>query len=228
MTELENGIVITNESNNHAQFDRDNCYVILNMNLESNNISVQFFYCTGSSSSDGYNQKLRGSGKGKKLLLDSLIYIQQKHSQLVNVSIFPMPSLDPEKIEQIYKTEIDRYIASDEEMRTSFEEEVMYSSDYPFWAKRYDDLDRDAKQKIEQYKTEQEQKLFKYYKSLGFSGDGPVLYGNLSNIIKTISESNSDSTARGSRKNKKNKSRKDKKNKSRKDKKNKSRKDKKK
>ena len=152
MTELENGLVITNESNNHAQFDRDNCYVVLNFNLESNNIYVQLFYCSGT------NQNLRGSGKGKRLLLDALIYIQKKHSQLVDVSIFPDPTLDPEKIEQIYKNEIDRYIESNEEMRISFEGEVMNSRDYPHWAKRYDDLSRDIKQKIEQYKNEQEQK----------------------------------------------------------------------
>jgi hypothetical protein len=200
MTELENGLVITNESNNHAQFDRDNCYVVLSFNLESNSIYVQYFYCSGSNSSDGTNQNLRGSGKGKRLMLDALIYIQKKHSQLVDVSIFPVPTLDPEKIEQIYKNEIDRYIKSNEEMRTSFEEEVMYSRDYPHWAKHYSDLNRDAKQKIEQYKNEQEQKLINYYKSLGFTGDGPLLYGNLSNIIKTISESIS---AGGSRKNKK-------------------------
>ena len=209
MAELENGLVITHESNNYAQFDRDNCYIILNLNLEDKEIFVQFFYCTGSSSSDGSNQQLRGSGKGKRLMLDALIYIQQKHSQLVDsqlvdVGIFPVPSIDPEKIEQIYKIEIDRYIASNEEMRTSFEEDVMYSSDYQEWAKRYDDLDRDAKEKIAQYKTVQGQKLINYYKSLGFTGteDGPTLHGNLSNIIKTISDSIS---AGGSRKNKKSK-----------------------
>ena len=178
---------LTNETSVSATFERDSCIVSLRV-VHSDLLYVELFYCTGSSSIDNTNQKLRGAGKGKLLLLDALRYMQSKHSSLVNVSIFPVPSMDPEKIEQIYKTEIDKYIESNDEMRASFEEEVMYSSDYPHWSKRYSDLDADVKQKIIQYKTTQEQKLTRYYNSLGFMGDGPMLYGIFANVINVISD----------------------------------------
>ncbi len=177
---------LTNETSVSATFERDSCIVSLRV-THSDLLYVELFYCTGSSSIDNTNQKLRGAGKGKLLLLDALRYMQSKHSSLVNASIFPVPSMDPEKIEQIYKDEIDKYIESNEAMRISFEEEVMYRSDYPHWSKRYFDLDFDVKQKIIQYKTTQEQKLTRYYNSLGFMGDGPILYGILADVINTIS-----------------------------------------
>jgi len=192
MSELENGMVITNESNNQAQFDRDNCFIVLHYNRDNEtDLYVAFFYCTGSSSSDGTNENLRGSGRGKRLMLDAMIYIQQKYDKLENVSIYPMPTFDPYQIEQIYKAVSHKYIESNEEMRTTFEDQVMYNSDYEHWIRHnhYYDIQRDVDIKVEEHKKEQLQKLARYYKSLGFSGDGALLYGNLSEIIKTISDS---------------------------------------
>ena len=113
MSELENGMVITNENNNQAQFDRDNCFIVLNYNRDNEtDLYVAFFYCTGSSSSDGTNENLRGNGSGKRLMLDAMIYIQQKYNKLENVSIYPMPRFDPYQIEQIYKDVSHIYIES--------------------------------------------------------------------------------------------------------------------
>ena len=192
MSELENGMVITNENNNQAQFDRDNCFIVLNYNRDNEtDLYVAFFYCTGSSSSDGTNENLRGNGRGKRLMLDAMIYIQQKYNKLENVSIYPMPTFDPYQLEQIYKDVSHIYIESNEEIRTSFEEQVMYNSDYEHWVRNnhYYDIKRDIDIKVKEYQEEQLQKLIRYYKSLGFSWDGAILYGNLSDIIKTISES---------------------------------------
>jgi hypothetical protein len=195
-------LVITNETDTNIQFDRDSCFLVLTFSPTNKDLGVQFFYCTGSSSSNGSNENLRGNGSGKRLMLDAFIYMQQKHGNFETVSIFPVPKYDPYQIEQIYKDEIERYMETDDEMRTRFEEEVMYRSDYQPWVNmnRYYELQRDIDAKIEQYRKEQEEKLVRYYKSLGFSGDGPIYYGNFTDIINTISQS---MTAKGYKKGKK-------------------------
>lgn len=130
---------IINETDKEIEFERDGCRIKLFID-NNNEVSVKFFFC------DGY----KGYGKGKRLMLDSLIYFQTKHNNLENISVWPVASLNFKKMEPLTK---------------------------------------EAGFNFQQYQEEQQQKLVRYYKSLGFTGDGHILYGNISNIIQTISAS---------------------------------------
>ena len=198
MSELVNGMVITDESATNAQFNRDNCFLVLTFSPANKDLYVQYFYCSGASSKNGLNENLRGGGSGKRLMLDAFIYMQQKHGDFGMVSVFPVPKYDPYQVEQIYKDEIDKHIARDEGMRVSFEDEVMYRSDYQHWVRmhHYRDLEDAIDVKIKQYEREQMNKLVGYYKSLGFSGDGPIYYGNFTDIMSKILRSVSAGTRR--------------------------------
>jgi hypothetical protein len=157
---------IINETDKEIEFERDGCRIKLRIE-DNNDVSVGYFFC------DGY----RGDGKGKILMLDSLIHLQTKDSSFKNISIWPVASLNFKKMEPLTK---------------------------------------EAGFNFQQYQDEQQQKLVRYYKSLGFTGNGDVLYGNISNIIQTISASTG-----GAKKNKKYKTKKYKRNIPRKSKRNK-------
>ena len=185
MTELENGMIVSNENDIGAHFERDNCQLTIHFNPGNVKIYIAFFYCTGSSSNDGTNENLRGAGSGKRLMLDALVYIQQKYSQVEFVSVYPVPEFDTKQIEQICENEIEEFIKSNESMRSSFKH--IRRRDYQRWTRVDEALETRTTEKINRYESEQKHKLNTYYKSLGFTGDGPVLYGNLSEIIETIS-----------------------------------------
>ena len=139
---------IVYENDKHARFERDGCMIELRIYEDNiNTVHVAHFKCDG----------FRGGGKGKRLMLDSILYFQSKHGNLENVSIWPVASLDIKKIEPLSK-------------------EVGFN--------------------FQRYQDEQQTKLERYYNSLGFTGDGPMLYGNISNIIKTISASTGGSRTR--------------------------------
>ena len=181
-------MVITNESSTNAQFNRDNCFLVLTFSPENRDLYVQYFYCSGTSSKNGLNENLRGGGSGKRLMLDAFIYMQQKHGDFDVVSIFPVPKYDPYQVEQIYKDEIEKHMETNERMRVSFEEEVMYRSDYQPWVKmhHYSDLQDAIDLKIKEYESDQLGKLVRYYNSLGFLGDGPLYYGNFTDVLNKI------------------------------------------
>jgi hypothetical protein len=157
-------LTIVYENDTNARFERDGCIIELRIEDNINTVHVKYFKCDG----------FRGGGKGKRLMLDSILYFRSKHSNLENVSIWPVVSLDIKKI-------------------------VPLSKEPGF--------------NFERYRDEQQTKLERYYNSLGFTGDGPILYGNISNIIESISASRGGTRKSKTKKGNRNKTRKSKKNK---------------
>lgn len=217
---LVNDLIITQKNVLQYQFDRDNCFITVKLNNSTKGIEIELFYCLGGASSDGSNKNIRGNGNGKKLMLDSLKFLQTNHPEFESITLHAVAKLDPKYINNIYKEEIDKYLAENENhhfqnLLSPINYDILIEEVENDYNEKFERLNQKINNRIITYKGNQQERLNSYYEKLGFHNNNSISYisnsfiGERDEIIERIetliSNEIKSTTSRGKNKNSKNK-----------------------